>query len=166
MWEWDHAPIIMLADSAAIRWEAYDGMSHKIGVTKSNVTATVQYYQNNAYSYSLTPSEEPGLEFNAVNVQFLMGGTSILPDGSTVTEYAKKGSIWVTIELLTGSMNNIDAILIAGLYGHTTLGVGSPSISLSPAGGVAIGFSGNMSIDAIAGRQGEINIRSTEVIYH
>lgn len=55
MWEWDHAPIIMLADSAAIRWEAYDGMSHKIGVTKSNVTATVQYYQNNAYSYSLTP---------------------------------------------------------------------------------------------------------------
>lgn len=57
--------------------------------------------------------------------------------------------------------NKINYIKVAALYGHTILGFDFPSISLSPSGAISIGFSGNLSIDAIGGHKVKIGADSS-----
>ena len=60
-----------------------------------------------------------------------------------------------------GSISNINYIKVAALYGHTVFGLGAPSISLSPDGTIAIGFSGNPSIENLGGHKVKIGKGST-----
>ena len=64
----------------------------------------------------------------------------------------------------SGVSANIDCIFVAGLYGHTVVGIGAPSVSVSK-GSFGISFTGNTSIDEIAGRKATIYRNSTSVEY-
>lgn len=163
-WEWDKCPIMTLTDSAAVRWLAYDVQSYTINVNKTSATATIDYYYGNSFSYSDAASFEPNLDFNSVNAQFPMIQTKYLPNiVAEIDYYAKAGRVTVSVELPYGTSNSIHNIKVAGLYGHTTLGIGAPSLGVSIPASVSISFTGNTSIDAIAGRQAVI--KSSGVTY-
>lgn len=55
-------------------------------------------------------------------------------------------------------------IFVGGLYGHTLVGIGSPSVSVS-AGSIGISFTGNTSTDPIASRKATIYRATTGVEY-
>lgn len=169
---WDRCPIMMLSDSAALRWIAYDENSNDIGVEQSSWSMLVEYhYKGNAASdgspalaFTRLGSNQPNLDFNTLNMQFPVYQTHSSDNGIISDCYAKTGTVTVTVKLSSGSKEDIHHIYIAGLYGHTLVGVGSPSVSVSP-GSVGISFTGNTSTDAIASRKGTINCTSSKVEY-
>lgn len=155
-WRWDHAPIMQLKDSVAMRWLAFDKYADDKDVTMSNPSSNINYYWNGSKRFSKSGTWEPSLEFNSVNLQFNM--LENFESSTTVTEkaYAGDGHIKVSVKLETGVLTSIKYIKVAGLYGHTTIGSAFPSISLSPPNSISIGFSGNLSIDPIAPAQVKI----------
>ncbi len=88
-----------------------------------------------------------------------MGASAVILDC-----YARTGTIEVTINVPKGVNQNIHHIFVSGLYGHTLIGLGSPSVSVTP-GSIGIGFTGNTSIDSIADRKATIRTDSTVVTY-
>lgn len=156
-WSWDHAPVMQLKDSAAVRWLAYDSKGHEIDVTKTSDSRTINYYWNGSKRFEKSGKKEADLEFNSINIRFKMSET--FQSGTTMTEsaYAKSGNINISVAVEEGVNNSIKYIKVAGLYGHTTLGANFPSISLSPVGSISIGFSGNTSITSIASAKVKIS---------
>lgn len=157
-WEWDHAPIMKLKDSVAMRWLAFDKYGEDRDVTMTSRTANINYYWNGAKRFSRSGSWEPNLEFNSLNLQF--EESENFQSSTTMTEeaYAGDGHIKVSIKLESGVESRIKYIKVAALYGHTTIGGDFPSISLSLPASISIGFSGNFSIDSIAPAQVKIEI--------
>ena len=155
-WEWDHKPIITLSDCAAMRWIAYDSRGYEISTIRTYLNSQITYCLGEYIDYTRTGTEEAGLDFNTVNIQFNVEeyyGDAALG----ANYYAKYGTIQVSIKVDDSVSNNINYILVAGLYGHTTVGIGSPSVSAGIPGSVSIGFSGNTSIDNVAGRQAKLS---------
>lgn len=161
IWTWDHSPIMTFSDSAAMRWLAYDVNGYNFNVIKADVATNIDYYNGSVKQFSRKGTQEPGLEFNTVNLQFPM--TETYQTSTTITEsaYAKSGIITVAVQVDSSVNNNINYIMVAGLYGHTTLGNSAPSVSLSPTGSVSISFSGKSVVDKIAGIQAKIGTGST-----
>lgn len=168
-WTWDRCPIVTLSDSAALRWIAYDADGGEIGVEQSSSSMNVDYYymdkttsdSSTTVVFSFPGTNEPNLDFNTLNMQFPVyrtytsSGTGIIFDC-----YAKSGTVQVKIKVPAGVNQTIHHIFVAGLYGHTLVGVGSPSVSVSK-GSVNIGFTGNTSIDSIGFARGTISRTST-----
>lgn len=148
-WSWDHAPIMKLKDSAAIRWLAFDSNGYDIDVTKTSDSSNINYYWNGSKRFSRTGTKEPDLEFNSLNLQFDESERFQSPTTMTEEAYAGDGYIQVSVKLEPEVKNTISYLKVAALYGHTTIGADYPSISLSPTGDISIGFSGNFSIDPI-----------------
>lgn len=160
-WEWDHCPIMTLSDSAAVRWLAYDTNGYEFSIIQTGLDVEIDYYWNNTLQFTREGEEEPGLEFNTVNIQFDV--TEIFYKSDTIPEeaYAKNGKITISVKVDDSVNNEINYILVAGLYGHTTVGAVYPSVSLSPGESVSIDFSGNLSIDSVAAKKAKINRGST-----
>lgn len=164
-WEWDHAPFITLNDSAAMRWLAYDAYGHEINVIKTTQYTKVKYYSGTVFHhYGWRTEEEPNLDFNTINLQFPVIETVYTTNALSFDTYAKIGQIAVVVEVDSSVNNAISYVLVAGLYGHTTVGIGSPSVSVGYPPSIAISFTGNTSIDTIAGRQAQLP-HGTNVIY-
>lgn len=157
-WSWDHAPFVKLSDSAAVRWAAYDSNGHEIDVTKYSQRTDINYYWGTTYKFDRDGTQEANLDFNAINLQFDI--TEIFTSNIGIREeaYAKDGSIFAALKVEPEVTNNISYVKVAALYGHTLIGIGSPSISLSVPAGISIGFSGNASTDPIAGDKVKISI--------
>lgn len=102
------------------------------------------------------------MDFNSLNIQF--DEAENFQSSTTMTEeaYAGNGYVRVSVKVEPEVHNSISYLKVAALYGHTTVGVGSPSIGLSPAGTISISFSGtiNSVIDSIAGDK--VKITKTE----
>lgn len=163
-WFWDHAPILKLTDSAAMRWLAYDSKGHEIDVIKVLEASRIDYYTDNKFAFSQTGTPETNLSFNSVNIQFDVikyYTPTPYPKDALTSAYAKKGSVTIGLKVDGNVKNNINYIKVAALYGHTVFGVGSPSISLSPAGTISIGFSGNTGIENLGGHKVKIGKGST-----
>lgn len=160
-WSWDHCPIMTLSDSAAMRWLAYDKKGYNFSVIRTNLTTTIDYYNGSTKQFTRSGKEEAGLELNTVNLQFDV--TKSYQSSTTLTEeaYAKYGTVKVSVQVDNSVNNNINYIMVAGLYGHTTIGGAFPSVSLSPTGSVSISFSGNLSIDKIGAKKAKIGTGST-----
>lgn len=160
-WRWDHAPIMKLGDSVAIRWLAYDVNANVVDVYKSSYSSNINYYWNGAKRFSLSGSWEPNLEFNSLNLQFNEG--EHFQSSTTITEeaFAGDGYVKVSIKLEPGVIRSIDYVRVAALYGHTTIGPNFPSISLSLPLSLSISFDGNTLIDPIAPAQVSIHIGSS-----
>lgn len=164
-WEWDHAPVVRLSDCAAMRWIAYDSHGYEISTIRTYMNSEISYRLGSStyQTYTRSGVEEPGLDFNTVNIQFNVEefyGDAVLGRNY----YAKFGKIMVSIVVDDSVSNDINYILVAGLYGHTIVGIGSPSVSAGIPGSVSIGFSGNTSIDSIAGRQAKLSGISVDYI--
>lgn len=155
-WAWDHAPIIKLKDSVAMRWLAYDSAGHEIDVTKSSEKCSISYYWNGQAQFTRSGTQEPNLSFNSINVQF--DESEKFQSSTTMTEeaYAGNGYLRVTVKVEPEVTNSISFVKVAALYGHTTIGVNGPSISASPTGSISISFSGNTAIDPIGGAKVKI----------
>lgn len=148
-WEWDHAPIMKLTDSAAMRWLAFDSNGYDFDVTKTSAITRINYYWNGSKQFYRTGTEEPDLEFNSINIQF--DESELFQSSTTMTEeaYAGDGYIQISVKVEPEVDNTISYLKVAALYGHTTIGMGPPSISLSPLGDISISFNGNVSIDPV-----------------
>lgn len=160
-WEWDHAPIMQLKDSVAMRWLAFDKNADDIDVTISSRSANINYYYGGAKRFSRSGTWEPNLEFNSLNLQFEESETFQSSTSITEKAYAGDGHIKVSVKLESGVVSRIHYIKVAALYGHTTIGPAFPSISLSAPKGISIGFSGNVAIDPIAPAQWKISVGSS-----
>lgn len=168
---WDRSPYIMLSDSAAMRWIAYDSSDREIGVEQVSSSMLVEYHYYSptsdgspAFSHHGYPSNQPNLDFNTLNMQFPVYQAEGSPSGIIFDTYAKTGTVTVTVEVPLGSTAELHHIFIGGLYGHTLVGIGSPSVSVS-AGSIAISFTGNTSTDPIASRKATISRETTGVEY-
>ena len=164
-WFWDQAPIFKLEDSAAMRWLAYDSKGHGIDVLKVLEASRIDYYtMDDKFAFSQKGTPETNLSFNSVNIQFDVikyYTPTPYPKDALTSAYAKKGSVTIGLKVDGNVKNNINYIKVAALYGHTVFGLGAPSISLSPDGTIAIGFSGNPSIENLGGHKVKIGKGST-----
>ena len=161
-----------LSDSAAMRWIAYDDNGNTIGVEQSSRSISVEYHfgrssspvSGPAFAHYGFPTYQPNLDFNTINMQFPVYRTHMGASAVILDCYARTGTIEVTINVPKGVNQNIHHIFVSGLYGHTLIGLGSPSVSVTP-GSIGIGFTGNTSIDSIADRKATIRTDSTVVTY-
>lgn len=169
---WDRCPIITLSDSAAIKWLAYDDYGQEIGVEYTSRTMVVEYhFKGNAasdgkpaFAHYGNPTCEEGLSFNTLNMQFPVYQPHTSDNGLIFDCYARTGTVQVSVKVPTGTPQNIHHIFVSGLYGHTTLGIGPPSVT--PNGKLLdISFTGNTLIDPIASRKATIYRTSTNVEY-
>lgn len=162
-WTWNRCPLITLSDSSALRWLAYDANGGEVGVIQTSGSMTIEYhFQGNAssggsYSFAHTGygTNEPNLDFNTVNMQFPVYQTHSSVNGIISDCYAKTGTVYVSVRIPDGVNQTIHHIFVSGLYGHTLVGIGSPSISVSK-GAIGISFTGQTSIDSIAARTATI----------
>ena len=145
-----------------MRWLAYDKNGYEVDVTKTSEKCSISYYWNNRVQFTRSGTQEPDLDFNSLNIQF--DEAENFQSSTTMTEeaYAGNGYVRVSVKVEPEVHNSISYLKVAALYGHTTVGVGSPSIGLSPAGTISISFSGtiNSVIDSIAGDK--VKITKTE----
>lgn len=169
-WTWDHCPIITLSDASALTWLVYESDGDLIGVEQTSKTLTVNYaYQGNGTStgeviaFSFPGTEEQTLEFNTINMQFPVYRTKSSPSGIIFDCFAKSGTVKVAIRVPTGVAQTINHIFVGGLYGHTTIGIGSPTVSIGSE--VSISFSGNTSIDPVGGRKATLYRTSSTINY-
>ena len=163
-WFWDHAPILKLTDSAAMRWLAYDSKGREIDVLKVLEASRIDYYTDDKFAFSQIGTPETNLSFNSVNIQFDVikyYTPTPYPKDALTSAYAKKGSVTIGLKVDGNVKNNINYIKVAALYGHTVFGIGAPSISLSPTGTISIGFSGNQVIESLGGHKVKIGKDST-----
>ena len=149
-WVWDHAPIMKLKDSVAMRWLAYDLNGYEVDVTKTSEKCSISYYWNGQVQFTRSGTQEPNLDFNSINVQFDESEKFQSPTNMTEEAYAGNGYVRVTVKIESGVNNSISYTKVAALYGHSTLGADAPSISLSVPASISINFSGNIAIDSIA----------------
>lgn len=169
-WEWDHCPLITLSDSSAMTWLVYESDGDLIGVEQVSKSLTVNYAfegkglntgENIAFSEAGT--EEQTLEFNTLNMQFPVHISQSASNGIIFDYWAKSGTVKVKIRVPSGVEQTIHHIFVGGLYGHTVVGIGSPSVSIGS--DVSIGFSGNTSIDPIGGRKATLYRTSSVINY-
>lgn len=171
-WTWDRCPVITLSDASAMKWIAYDSNDQEIGVQQTSVRMNVHYYyKGNAAMeggkmFDMDGENEPNLDFNVLNMKFPVSLAYSSQSGIIFDCYSKTGEVTVSVKIPDGSTQNqsIHHIFIAGLYGHTLVGIGSPSVSIS-AGSIGISFTGNTSIDSIASRRATIYRDKTTVEY-
>lgn len=169
---WDRCPIVMLNDSAAMRWIAYDDEGDEIGVSQTSYSMVVEYYyspgssgvSSSTLAHKSMGTNEPSLDFNTLNMQFPVYEAHAAGNGIVFDCYAKTGTVKVAVRVPNGNNQKIHHIFVGGLYGHTLVGVGSPSVSVG-GDSISISFTGNTSIDAIASRKATIYYNSSTVEY-
>ena len=150
-WSWDQQPAIALTDAAAIRWRVVDVSAYEIRVHTASVVTAVEYYYGNQVIYRTTGDIETGFEFDVVKIGFPVLKGFFTDVNEYELSYAKKGYINVVIEPYEGTETEIRVVDVLGLYGHTLIGVGAPSISIGS--GISFSFTGNTSVDNIARKQ-------------
>lgn len=171
---WNRCPNICLSDSAAIRWAVYDNAGAPIGVEIASYDMVIEYhFKGNAASdgspalaHYGSGKNQPNLDFDALNMQFPVYETHVSEGTGIIFDcYAKTGTVTVTIKVPTANKaQRINHIFVGGLYGHTLIGIGSPSITAGK-GSIGIGFTGNTSINSIASCKGTIAYRVPGIEY-
>ena len=167
VWSWDHKPFVTLYDCAAFQWIAYDKDGGTIGTQIDSSSGTVDYYfdySSSPIAYTQNATKQPGLNFNTLNYQFGVIGIYQYPNGNTQEVYAKSGKITVTISVPDDTNQDIHHVFLSGIYGHTLVGIGSPSVSIGP-DGFSISFTGNTSVDSIGERKATIYRSSSSIEY-
>ena len=168
-WTWDKCPLITLADSAAVRWFAYDDNGYVIDVTRTDLSSEIYYYggnvngtSNDSLSFIESGDEEYGLDFNTVNIQFDMLMDKTVGYNLYLDAYAKRGIIDITVEVPSSVNNDINYVKVAGVYGHTIMGIGAPSVTASGSGAsptdLVIDFVLSTEVDKVGSRKAQISL--------
>lgn len=158
-WTWNKCPATQKKDSFAVRFCAIDSAGYEIaGAMITQKESQIKYYTGRTYYKRVTGDYEAGLDVHSVNVQFPVSIREFYdPVGGIEYFYAKTGSVKVTVSLKTEENTQISYIQAAGMYGHTVSGLAYPSLSVGYPASIAISFTGNKTIQHIAGQQVIIN---------
>lgn len=146
-WEWDHCPFVTYIDIFGVRWAAIGTNGAVIDTTAGYLTsAFVMYYLNGGgLSTAKRMDFEENMEFNIVSTSFMVYD-------SILDIWAKEGSLYLQIEKDPSVTAEIAYVKIAGLYGHSIISIGAPSLSVGAGdGAISFSFSGGINIDNIAG---------------
>ena len=154
-WTWDKCPTTTKKDSFAVRFCAIDSKGYALaGAYIYQKESKIKYYTGQTHFKTVTGNYEAGLDAWSANVQFPLSIREFYdPVGGMEYFYAKTGYIKVTVSLKAEENTQISYIQAAGLYGHTVVGLAFPSISVGLPLSIAISFTGNKSIQSIAGQQ-------------
>lgn len=158
-WTWNKCPATHKKDSFAVRFCAIDSAGYEIaGAMITQKESQIKYYTGQTYYKRVTGNYEAGLDVHSVNVQFPVSIREFYdPVGGIEYFYAKTGSVKVTVSLKSEKNTQISYIQAAGMYGHTVSGLAYPSLSVGYPASIAISFTGNDTIQHIAGQQVIIN---------
>ena len=161
-WEWDHCPLITLSDAAAMKWFAYDSQGYEIDITKTFLQTEVNYYNDSQLYYTRSGTQQPNVAFNEVNLQFPMIEKYVGDDDELHDAYAKDGEITVTVQVDSSVSNNVNYIKVAGLYGHTRVGIGSPTLSVGATlDNLSFSASPQLTIDSTGAAKAQIGPGTT-----
>lgn len=168
-WNWDHAPFVCATDAMGIRWAAIDDAGALIDVSATLCAANI------SYTYEITGSVETKrfsptdknfsseLNFNALTCNFPMeiGNVEYNPG------YALSGSLTAYISRDAAISRDIYYLKICGVYGHTVINIGAPSVSLSPDPiSVGISFTGGLNTDNIGIKKYRMYMDGRKVIFY
>lgn len=148
-WEWDHSPILCYVDAMGVRWAAIgtDGAVIDTTADAQQTEAMLLYYdqQGESLVYSYQPNFVQDASFNTISANFPVVD-------STTHAWAKKGELDVCIRKDPSITRSIYYVKFAGLYGHSQVTIGAPSISVTPGSdSISFSFTGGISINNIAG---------------
>lgn len=163
-WSWDHSPLMNATDAMGIRWVAIaqDGIPVDTSAFSSKVTITYTYLPGSSLDVTYVASDSnfaSETDFNALTCTFpMMLGASSDP------YYALSGKLETTIKKDSGVIRNIYYLKICGVYGHSILNFGSPSVSFTPGDtSIGISFTGTISVDNIGIKKYKIYTNRTKV---
>jgi len=129
-WEWNHCPIVTDVDAAAISWTCYNTNGHVATLIHDddNDLYQVFYYFGDTHVSTRKGKMESGLNAGAVNMRF---DVAVLLDDQMTYMYAKKGIVKVSLKVPDTKAASLAYVYTQGAYGHKTVGIGSPSVSIS-----------------------------------
>ncbi len=162
-WEWDHSPLVNATDAMGIRWVAIasDGLPVDVSAYSSEASINYHYYLNTYTTTTYDPSDSnfaSETDFNALTCTF-----SMQTGASTDPSYALSGSIRTTIRKDSGVTRQIYYLKICGVYGHSVINIGAPSVSFTPGQtDIGISFSGGINIDNIGIKKYKIFTNGTK----
>lgn len=162
-WEWDHSPFVNATDAMGIRWIAIasDGLPVDVSAYSSEATVNYHYFLNTYTTITYDPSDSnfaSETDFNALTCTFPMQ-TGISSDPS----YALSGELETTIKKDSGVTRQIYYLKICGVYGHSVINIGAPSVSFTPGDtSIGISFSGGFNIDNIGIKKYKIYTNRTK----
>lgn len=149
-WSWDHSPFVKAVDAIGIRWVAIglDGLSVDTSAFSSEAIITYSYFPGDSIDITYVPSDSnfaSETDFNALTCTF-----SMTHGASSDPYYALSGSLRTTIQKDSMVARDIYYLKICGVYGHSIINIGSPSVSFTPGDtSIGISFTGGLSIDNI-----------------
>lgn len=158
-WTWNKSPTIRKQDSYALVWCAFDSNIHAMdGIEPTAKEAKIKYYVGQTYQETLSGTFQESLAVNATNVQFNVTRPAYYDStGALVNSYAKTGYVKVTVGIPKPTGNEIYYMHVSAAYAHTTIGYTFPSLSIGYPPSIAISFTGNLSIENIAGHKVRID---------
>lgn len=158
-WTWNKSPTIGMKDSYALVWCAFDSNIHAMdGIEPTAKEAKIKYYVGQTYQETLSGTFQESLAVNATNVQFNVTRPAYYDSaGALVNSYAKTGYVKVTVGIPKPTGNEIYYMHVSAAYAHTTIGYAFPSLSIGYPPSIAISFTGNLSIENIAGHKVRID---------
>lgn len=158
-WTWNKSPTIRKQDSYALVWCAFDSNIHAMdGIEPTAKEAKIKYYVGQTYQETLSGTFQESLVVNATNVQFNVTRPAYYDStGALVNSYAKTGYVKVTVGIPKPTGNEIYYMHVSAAYAHTTIGYTFPSLSIGYPPSIAISFTGNLSIENIAGHKVRID---------
>lgn len=128
-WNWDKCPAITMTDTVGVAWNALDSDLETIGLIKT-VTRSVNYYYGSTLVNIATGQIPTGINNNLDGTKITMLELYSMSDHPEY-KYAKSGYVSVRLKCHPNVNAIISHIHISCEYGHMTLGVGAPSISVS-----------------------------------
>lgn len=163
-WSWDHTPFVNAVDAMGIRWVAIasDGLSVDTSAFSSVARVTYTYYPGDSIDRTYSASDSnfsSETNFNALTCTFSMTYGS-----SSDPYYALSGSLTTTIQKDAAVSRDIYYLKICGVYGHSIINIGAPSVSFTPGDtSIGISFTGGLSIDNIGIKKYKIYTNGTKV---
>lgn len=144
-WQWSSAPIMCLTDICAIRWAAFDYNGYYIDSDASAKNMDVYYsYNGNYYSLrhgTLNENEDFYYVSYTFPLEILIPESYDEASGTCDSAYAKMGRMTLTITSRNVNNNPIGHIKFRAAYGHKTIVILNPSVTITPGSTGSFGFS-------------------------
>lgn len=146
-WRWDNAPIVKATDAAVVAWRAFGTDGEELKVSVTNTGNEIFYLVDNELVYIGNGDEIDTANFYAYAIKFPVTKNN---------GYAKEGRLFVEVEANDEISRDISYIKVSGLYGHTYVGLSTPSITVSDS--LDITISGAVLTDKIADYKVKIGV--------
>lgn len=155
-WQWDDYPIMQATDSAVVAWRAYGSDGKPVNVSVTNTSNEITYYVQDEFAFMDRGDEISTTNFNVYAIKFPVSVNYYPKPGFIENAYAKKGQMFVQIEVDDAITRDISYIKVSGLYCHVYVSLFQPSITVGE--NLDISITGATINDKIAGAKVKIGI--------